>query len=149
MATHEDPTEFASRLRRAIGRLNRRLRQTRAGAQLSPSQYEVLATIVGPGPLRHADLALIEGLNPTMLSRIIGKLEASGLATRLADSGDGRVVHVAATKKGRDLVTRIRDERSDALKVALQVLSDDEQQRLTAALPVLESLVERLGDPRR
>ena len=155
MATHEvpttseDPTEFASKLRRAIGRLNRRLRQTRAGAQLSPSQYEVLATIVGRGPLRHADLALIEGLNPTMLSRIIGKLEASGLATRLADTADGRVVHVAATKKGRDLVTRIRDERSDALKVALQVLSDDEQQRLMAALPVLESLVERLGDPRR
>jgi DNA-binding MarR family transcriptional regulator len=84
-----------------------------------------------------------------MLSRIIGKLEASGLATRLADSGDGRVVHVAATKKGRDLVTRIRDERSDALKVALEVLSDDEQQRLMAALPVLETLVERLGDPRQ
>ena len=145
----ENSTEFASRMRRAIGRLNRSLRQTRAGAQLSPSQYEVLATIVGRGPLRHADLALIEGLNPTMLSRIIGKLEASGLATRLADSGDGRVVHVAATKKGRDLVTRIRDERSDALKVALEVLSDDEQQRLMAALPVLESLVERLADPRQ
>ena len=103
-------------MRRAIGRLNRRLRQTRAGAQLSPSQYEVLATIVGRGPLRHADLAVMEGLNPTMLSRIIGKLEATGLVARLADAGDGRVVHVAATKRGRDLVARIRSERSDALE---------------------------------
>ncbi len=135
-------------MRRAIGRLNRRLRQTRAGAQLSPSQYEVLATIVGRGPLRHADLAVMEGLNPTMLSRIIGKLEATGLVARLADAGDGRVVHVAATKRGRDLVARIRSERSDALSVALKGLSDDERQRLMAALPVLESLVERLGDPR-
>ncbi|MGO8859500.1 MAG: MarR family winged helix-turn-helix transcriptional regulator [Acidimicrobiales bacterium] len=148
MATDEDPAEFPSRMRRAIGRLNRRLRQTRAGAQLSPSQYEVLATIVGRGPLRHADLAVMEGLNPTMLSRIIGKLEATGLVARLADAGDGRVVHVAATKRGRDLVARIRSERSDALSVALKGLSDDERQRLMAALPVLESLVERLGDPR-
>ena len=83
-----------------------------------------------------------------MLSRIIGKLEAAGLVARLADSGDGRVVHVAATKKGRDLVTRIRSERSDALNVALEGLSDDEQQKLMAALPVLESLVETLGDVR-
>jgi DNA-binding MarR family transcriptional regulator len=133
-------------MRRAIGRLNRHLRQTRAGAELTPSQYEVLITIVGRGPLRHADLASMEGLNPTMLSRIIGKLEEAGLVTRLADSGDGRVVHVAATKRGRDLVTRIRNERSDVLSAALNGLSEGEQQRLIAALPVLESLVEKLGD---
>jgi DNA-binding MarR family transcriptional regulator len=132
-------------MRRAVGRLSRRLRQTRAGAELSPSQYEVLVTIVGRGPLRHADLAIMEGLNPTMLSRIIGKLETAGLVARLADSGDGRVVHVAATKMGRDLLTRIRNERSDALSLALNGLSEEEHQRLMAALPVLESLVERLG----
>jgi DNA-binding MarR family transcriptional regulator len=122
IVTEVDPTEFPARMRRAIGRLNRRLRQTRAGAELSPSQYEVLVTTVGRGPLRHADLARVEGLNPTMLSRIVGKLEAAGLVARLADSGDGRVVHVAATKRGRDLVTRIRSERSDALNLALKGL---------------------------
>jgi DNA-binding MarR family transcriptional regulator len=148
MAAGEDPNEVPVRMRRAIGRLNRRLRQTRAGAGLSPSQYEVLVTIVGRGPMRHADLATMEGLNPTMLSRIIGKLEAAGLATRLADSGDGRVVHVAATTKGRDVVTRVRGERSDALGVALKGLSAAEHERLVAALPVLETLVDRLGDGR-
>jgi DNA-binding MarR family transcriptional regulator len=144
--TIEDSAEFPARMRRAIGRLNRRLRLTRAGAELSPSQYEVLATIVKRGPLRHAEIAVIEGLNPTMLSRIVGKLEAAGLVTRLADPADGRVVHVAATKKGRDLVARIRSERSDTLSVALMGLSEDEHQTLLLALPVLESLAERLGD---
>jgi DNA-binding MarR family transcriptional regulator len=81
-----------------------------------------------------------------MLSRIIGKLEGAALVTRLADSVDGRVVHVAATKEGRDVVTRIRNERSDALSLALMGLSEGEHQRLEAALPVLESPVERLGD---
>src|ERR1700691_823112 len=97
MASHEDPSELPIRTRRAVGRLNRSLRQTRAGAALTPSQYEVLVTLVAEGPLRLAQLALMEGLNPTMLSRIAGKLEASGLVDRAADTGDGRVVHLAAS----------------------------------------------------
>ena len=142
----EDPAELPARLRRAIGRLNRRLRQTRAGAELTPSQYEVLATIVKRGPLRHSEVAAIEGLNPTMLSRIVGKLEGSGLVARLADTADGRVVHVAATKMGRDLVARIRRERSDALSLALKGLSDEAHSKLLNALPALESLAEKLGE---
>jgi len=50
-----------------------------------PSQYEVLVTIVGRGPLRHAELAVLEGINPTMLSRIVGKLESAGLVARTQD----------------------------------------------------------------
>jgi DNA-binding MarR family transcriptional regulator len=146
MASQEDPAELPTRTRRAIGRLSRSLRQTRAGAALSPSQYEVLVTIVGQGPLRLADLAVMEGLNPTMLSRIAGKLEASGLVDRVADTGDGRVVHLAASQKGRELVHQVRGERADALAVALEGLTEEERRLLSAALPVLESLTERLKD---
>jgi DNA-binding MarR family transcriptional regulator len=144
MSPEENRSELSTRTRRAIGRLNRSIRQTRAGAALTPSQYEVLVTIVGQGPLRLADLALAEGLNPTMLSRIAGKLEASGLVDRVADPGDGRVVHLAASPKGRELVHQVRGERADALSVALEGLTDDERRRLAAALPVLEALTERV-----
>jgi DNA-binding MarR family transcriptional regulator len=91
----------------------------------------------------------MEGLNPTMLSRIAGKLEASGLVDRVADTGDGRVVHLAASPKGRELVDQVRGERADALRVALERLTDDERRRLAAALPVLEALAESLKDRRQ
>jgi len=146
MPPQEDPAELPTRTRRAIGRLSRTLRQTRAGAALTPSQYEVLVTIVSQGPLRLADLALMEGLNPTMLSRIAGKLETSGLVERVADTGDGRVVHLAASQRGRDLVNQVRGERSDALAVALEQLTGEERRLLSAALPVLEALTEKLKD---
>jgi DNA-binding MarR family transcriptional regulator len=146
MPPQENPSELPARTRRAVGRLSRSLRQTRAGAALTPSQYEVLVTIVGQGPLRLADLAVMEGLNPTMLSRIAGKLEASGLVDRVADAGDGRVVHLAASEKGREIVHRVRGERADALSVALEGLTDDQRRDLSAALPVLEALTERLKD---
>jgi DNA-binding MarR family transcriptional regulator len=146
MAPDEVTSELPARTRRAIGRLSRSLRQTRAGAGLSPSQYEVLVTIVGQGPLRLADLAVMEGLNPTMLSRIVGKLEAFGLVDRETDAGDGRVVHVAASRKGRDLVNKVRRERADALNVAIESLTETERGALAAALPVLEALTENLKD---
>jgi DNA-binding MarR family transcriptional regulator len=146
MPAQEDPAELPTRTRRAVGRLSRSLRQTRAGAALTPSQYEVLVTIVGQGPLRLAELALKEGINPTMLSRIAGKLEASGLVDRVADKGDGRVVHLSASPEGRELVHQVRGERADALSVALESLTEDDRRLISEALPVLEALTDRLKE---
>jgi DNA-binding MarR family transcriptional regulator len=146
MSPQENLSELPARTRRAVARLSRSLRQTRAGAALTPSQYEVLVTIVGQGPLRLADLALMEGINPTMLSRIAGKLEASGLVDRVADTGDGRVVHLSASAQGRELVNQVRGERADALSVALEGLTDDDRRLLSDALPVLDALTERLKE---
>jgi DNA-binding MarR family transcriptional regulator len=146
MVIREDPLELAARTRRAVGRLSRSLRRTQAGADLSPSQYEVLVTIVGNESVRLAELSLLEGLNPTMLSRITAKLETSGLVERTTGVDDGRVVSLSATEHGRELITRIRRERADVLSVALDDLTDAQRQALVAALPVLEELTARMKD---
>jgi DNA-binding MarR family transcriptional regulator len=138
--------DVASRMRSVIGRLGRGLRQNLAGSELSPSQYEVLATITIRERVRLSDLAAIEGLNPTLLSRIVGKLEAAELVTREQDLADRRVAHVVATSKGRELHARIRHERTDALALALDGLTADEQKTVTDALPVLEALARTLKD---
>ncbi|HUZ19490.1 MAG TPA: MarR family transcriptional regulator [Acidimicrobiales bacterium] len=139
-----DTLDVAGRLRTVLGQLGRRLRLTRTGAELSPSQHEVLGTIVRRGPLRLSALAEAEGLNPTMLSRIARKLEGAGLVARTPDARDGRVVHLAATEAGRDLYEEIRTERTGALVAALSGLSAQERRALAAALPVLESLADAL-----
>ncbi len=127
-------------MRAVIGRLGRGLRQTRAGTELSPSQYEVLATVSMRTQVRLADLVSIEGLNPTLLSRIVGKLEDAGHVTREQDADDRRVAHVSITPQGRELHQRIRSERTDALALALDGLDPHELELLVGALPVLESL---------
>jgi DNA-binding MarR family transcriptional regulator len=104
----------------------------------------VLGTIVRRGPLRLSELSAIEGLNPTTLSRVAGKLDARGLVTRTQDPHDGRVAHLDATQVGRELYDAIRSKRTDALRLAFRQLSEDERRTLTEALPVLESLAEAL-----
>jgi DNA-binding MarR family transcriptional regulator len=111
---------------------------------LSPSQREVLSTIVRRGPLRLSELAAEEGLNPTMLSRIVTNLEAAKLVTRRSDEADARVVHLAATETGLALHEEIRHERTDALFFALGRLSRDQRRVILEALPVLELIDDSL-----
>jgi DNA-binding MarR family transcriptional regulator len=136
--------EPTARLRAAIGRLSGRLRPTVAGSQLTPSQILVLFTIVRMGPLRLSDVAAIESLNPTMLSRFVGQLTDAGLIRRTADPGDRRAAVVEATSQGRRLRARIHRERTRALETYVDELDESQREILWRALPVLEELAERL-----
>ncbi len=102
--------------------------------------------IARAGSIRLSELARDEGLNPTMLSRIVGKLEAAALVTRTPDPDDARVMHLAATPAGTALRETIRGERTDALLFALGKLSKDEKQALSVATPALEAIVATLRE---
>jgi DNA-binding MarR family transcriptional regulator len=139
-----DDDDTSARLRTAIGRLARRLRPTRAGSALTPTQISVLFTVVRHGPLPLAELAERETLHPTMLSRVVGGLCEAGLVARTTDPGDRRVVNASATPAGRRIRERIQRERSEALAVHLAELAPAERQAIVDALPALEALAERL-----
>jgi DNA-binding MarR family transcriptional regulator len=138
--------ETAARLRAVIGKLSRRLRPTAAGkaADLTPTKISVLMDVVRRGPLRLSEVAEAEGLNPTMLSRVIAALVGRGLLERTSDEADRRAAWVKATAAGRRLSERMRRERTDALNEALAHLSDEDRDRILNALDALESLAETL-----
>lgn len=147
--TTEVESEPTARLRAVLGRLSRRLRPTLAGSGLTPSEISVLFTIVRFGPLRLSEVAEIERLNPTMLSRIAAQLSDAGLIRRSADPGDRRAALVQASAAGRRMRERIHRERTRALDAHVQELDESQREALWRALPVLEELAERLPGPRR
>jgi DNA-binding MarR family transcriptional regulator len=146
--TPQTTNELAVGIRSVIGRLARGLRQAGSHSDLSPSQYEVFGTIGRRADLKLSELAAIEGINPTLLSRIVAKLEADQLVTRTPDAEDRRVAHVVLTAKGRRRHEQIRNARTDAVSLAIDGLTNAERRALAAALPVLESLAGTLRDGR-
>jgi DNA-binding MarR family transcriptional regulator len=145
----EIETETVDRLRTVLAKASRRLRLTHSDDDLSPSQREVFAAIVRHGPLRLGDLASQEGINTTMLSRIVAKLESRGLITRSLDARDARVVHLSASREGVALHRTMKRERTLALGEAVSHLDANQQRAIVIALPALEELVELLrGDAR-
>ncbi len=113
-------------------------------AGLTPTRSAVLQTVARRGPMRLSDLAESEGINPTMLSRVIAELVEAGLLERVNDERDRRAVWVSCSPAGRRLAERIRHERTDAVSLALDGLSADERDLIERALPALERLAEQL-----
>jgi DNA-binding MarR family transcriptional regulator len=87
-------------------------------------------------------------MNPTMLSRVVRRLEESGLLIRRPDPEDGRAALVEATTDGRQLDDRIHSERDDVLNRIVEQLEPAERRALVDALPVLERIADALK-PRR
>ncbi len=94
-------TETLSKLRGVISKLARELNATATGEGLTPTQASVLGLIAFRGPLGLTELAQLEGLNPTMLSRVVGKLTELGLIQRDPNPDDLRAIQVEATDAGR------------------------------------------------
>src|SRR3954453_1916555 len=96
----QDPTlehaDAAARLRVAITRLNRQLRQQSIG-NLTLSQWSALVTIETHEPLRIGDLADREGVSPPTATRLVASLEDQGLVSRTVDASDRRSAYVSLT----------------------------------------------------
>jgi DNA-binding MarR family transcriptional regulator len=140
-------TELVARLRAVIPRLARVLNDTSTGEDLTPTQYSVLALVRVRGPIGLTELTELEGLNPTMLSRIVKVLDERGLIRRMADPDDLRAARVAATPAGEQVHDRVRAQRTKVVIECLQGLPPQTSAALLAAVPDLEALAEALKPP--
>jgi DNA-binding MarR family transcriptional regulator len=132
------------RLRRVVLKLARQLNAASREEGLTPTQASVLGITTIRGPLSLAELTDLEGINPTMLSRVIGKLDSFGLIKRLRDPDDFRAARVEVTPKGKAVYERITAQRSAVISESVTGLPAGQQAALIAALPALENLAEDL-----
>lgn len=111
---------------RLLGRVEKQLDealQHRHGLPLS--DYRALCALSRPdsGPaLRMGELADRIGVKDSTVTRLVGRLEARGLAERAAGSGDGRTVAASITPVGRqryeEATPTYREALGDALETA-------------------------------
>jgi DNA-binding MarR family transcriptional regulator len=139
-----EPDDVA-RLRSAISRIARQLGRQVGTSGLTQTQLSILATVNRRGPIGAGVLADIEGLNPTMLSRTIVKLDDLGLLRRTTHPDDGRAVVVEVTAAGARMQRRLRDERTQLLTARLAALPEGRAKELLDALDALDALVEEMA----
>lgn len=137
LGTH---AETAARLRVAIARLARQLRQHSPGG-LTPSQWSALATVEAHGPLRIGDLADREGVTAPTATRVVASLEEAGLLSRASDPSDRRTSYIALTDAARAKLEAMRRVQSTELVDRLSKMSPEDAQRLADLVPILESLL--------
>jgi DNA-binding MarR family transcriptional regulator len=138
-------TETAARLRLAIVRTARRLRQQAQGpeaTELSPTLSAALATIDRHGPMTPSELADWERVKRPTATRTVSRLEELGLVARTPDPSDGRGCLIASTAEGRALMKRLRTRKNAYLANRLADLDQSEVETLERAAELLERVLE-------
>jgi DNA-binding MarR family transcriptional regulator len=133
--------DLAVRLRLAITRTSRRLRQE-AGTGLSPTLTAALATVDRYGPLTPSELAARERIQRPTATRLVARLEELGLLQRAADPVDRRSSLLSVTPQGRALLEALRGRKTAFLAHRLATLEPEERATLDRAAAILERLLE-------
>ena len=140
MATTSHGSDLATRLRLGITRTARRLRQE-AGADLSPSQISALAAIDRHGPLTPSELATRERIQRPTATRVLARLEETGLVLRAPDPADRRSSLVTVSPAGAALLEELRTRKDAFLSERLEALGDRDRATLERAASLLEDLL--------
>jgi DNA-binding MarR family transcriptional regulator len=133
---------LAAELRVAVMRAARRLRAEKSDADLSDSQYSVLALLEREGPRTPSELAAYERVQPPSMTRTLTALTDLGLVTRTEHPADRRQALIAITEPGARTVRETRRRRDAWLARRLAQLPPDEREVLSRAAQILRRVAD-------
>jgi DNA-binding MarR family transcriptional regulator len=135
--------EVAGRLAWVVGRINRRLRPP--ADALSHVATSALSSIQSAGSIRPGDLARVEGIAAPGMTRLVAELESRGLVRREDDPDDRRSTRIRLSEAGERALLDARAARAASVGDLLRECDDDDLERVSAALVVLEAALARRG----
>ncbi|GGF15830.1 MarR family winged helix-turn-helix transcriptional regulator [Subtercola lobariae] len=134
------PDDIGPEVRRAVGRIYRRVRSEMHDEQLGDTAVSVLAYLVKHGPQTPGLLSELERVTPPAMNQTINILQTEGLVTRAPDPSDGRKVLVAATDQGITRAAELRTAKHVWLNSRLDQLSPAERRVLVEAARILNEI---------
>ena len=136
-----DTVAIANRLRPALLRLARELRREVHSLGVTGGQVSLLSQIAASPDITASELAERERISAPGMSGHLGRLEAANLIER-ARATDRRRIGLRITDEGERVLRSVRKRRTAWLVEHLNGLTDDELDRIEAAIEPLERLLE-------
>jgi DNA-binding MarR family transcriptional regulator len=133
--------DTAAILRHAIGRASRRLRQ-HAGAELTPAEVAIVATIAQHGPISPSEIAELEQVSRPAVTRIVTRLVDRGLLIRDSHESDRRSYVLSVSPDGAALRASRGGRKTAYLENLLQDTDEDDLQLLAEAAALLLEILE-------
>lgn len=110
------------------------------------AQHRVLVLLAAHGELTIGAIADELGVNPSNATRHCDRLQRLGLLERRRCDEDGRVVRVALTSAGRDVVAAVSDARRQDVTRVLDAMSTTEASSMLKALRAFSEAAHERAD---
>lgn len=121
-------------IRRAHQRASAIFEQVMEGMDVTPVQYAALAKLHDLGPTSQNQLGRLVGIDPATMFGVAGRLAKRGLVSPSVDPNDARLVLLALTPTGRDIVEQMKARGPEVSARTLEPLSAEEAETLLALL---------------
>lgn len=107
-----------------------------------------LVRLLGEHERRLTEIALLRGVDQSVVSRQITELQAKGLVCRRPDPADRRASLVRLTPSGHELLERLGDVRRDWLTGALARIPEIDVREATRVVAALaDEIAQRAAEP--
>lgn len=125
-----DPNVFGRASSDKIRRLRRLIEKEVSPPGLTLAEFRVLVVLSESGSSPMVDLAKEQMITQAAMTSIVDHLENDNLVKRVRSNTDRRIVNVAITRKGREVLTKGTKLYSNFIEKATANLSDEEIQSL-------------------
>lgn len=135
-------TELSSSLRSVVSALHKGLRrQSDSVNNYSMTEMETIGHLFRAPSLLPTELASLTRVKTQSMSQILKKMEEQGIIKRSPSKEDKRKVFISLTAFGKKLVEKVKYDKDEWLKNAIdKSLSEKEKELLAKVLPVLNKL---------
>ncbi|MDO5017720.1 MAG: MarR family transcriptional regulator [Lagierella massiliensis] len=138
-------TETAQLVREAARKIDSILLPIAAANGLTNMKLKVLLEVERLGNATIGELGASLGVAGGNISNMCKGLEKEGLLKRARSLEDERVVHVAITEKGQEIINQIKEEMNSKLRDKLGSMSEDEYKQLVDILKELNDCLDLLS----
>jgi len=83
-------------------------------------------------------------ISKSNMTSVIDKLVENGLAERIPDKNDRRVINIALTDKGNELLNEWRVHSNQEIKIRLSSLSDEDLEKFYESTRNMKNILEKL-----
>ena len=111
--------------------------------------WAIRYNIIPANDVSPSRLASFHGVQPSVMTRALAKLESNGFILRSADPKDARRAVIEITRKGRHLSEYVEDLYLADMVESMSSLDDAQIRDLHTAVETLDSIVEDLEKKRR
>jgi len=110
------------------------------------SFYHILKVLKKRGELPMSEIGRLVFISKSNMTSLIDKLVENGLAERLPDKNDRRVINIALTDKGKELLKDWRKYSNTEIKMNLSTLSNEDLEKFYESIENIRDILLKMDD---